>query len=674
MTVAQQEQQHDQQQHTVPSSPLNVKEQIEASATRFWSSVKQLSIEDAMNDTNKKTSDTGGGAFKVPGVPVGLFSTGNCTMGGGLQQSISSSDEDPKKTPSTPQNPLQFVVNAMFSSCTSMGNHFDNDSSVGSVAGGPVKKNDSGKFSNPKMTRSRAVTALTSGTTITPSSSRGEGTATAEPITPSPLHQPKRPTVTARSSFQESSKNLFKNNHDIAEEAIKHLRQQQQRVNAQELINETNMYASEIAVDTERDPSQRSNIRTVSPIQRLQAHSQPSSQLSSLLQPISHRLKSKTVKNLNPSGVTPLRNRQEHTFFPASKPRDPPGTTRQEQRIREKQERIKGVPKEVTPSPPRTSARTKQKRGKSSSSGDHFFGATKGAAGDGIDDQDTNTSSWDLENDGISVITQNTVDRMVFAIGQQLRVFPEEADNLNRVHSDVTDPVPNQTTTGDNDADIQNNNNNTRNKNASSEKASSELFPMIGGAVAGFTLAATTLRTNTSNVVVTPTRGRDAPDSKGVMMSMPPSLFTRNVGSSGTRSFFTKTTYSTQTNDFANAWRLDEQNFWDSEVAKQSNEGNTNMNINNGLRSPDRRMNTKQQGVRGGKSRRSGATTGTAATSITTATTPTTQGTRSFAATSPSMMVHNKHEEHTSREVYLTDHDNLMDSWMLQNDFEMSEI
>lgn len=650
---------------------MNVKEQFEATANRFWSSVTMNNKCGDGADVNDDDDSGGEGPVNVPGVPVGLFS----------QHSRNSDSAGQKKGPSTPQNSLQIVINAMFSSCTSSGHHFDTNGSVDASARGRRRTpKDSGLFANPSRSRSGATQGAGWGVT----SSSG-------PVIPSPLHQ-QRGAFPAKSALQESSKQLFKNNHDIAQEAIKRLRQHHQRDHAEQLLNDSQYESSEVAVDTERDPSLLSNNpsmlsnnpstlsnnpstlsnnnsllsnnRTITsslqPPQEHASHSkqkkqqQQSSRKSSLQKFMSPRQKSSSKKNTKtakmPSGKTPLRTRQEHSFFPASKPRDPPGTTRQEQRVKEKQRRNKGVPKEVTSASPlrmlknRDKQRQKQVLNAASGKDDDVFGADLG--------QEAN-ESWDIENDGISEITQTTVDRMVFAIKQQLRVFPEEADNLNRVHSDLTDPVPNRRTIGDHKHQ-----NGGSNKNgAAQEKLSSDFFPMLGGAVAGFP----------AMNVVTPPRGGDAPAAKGLS----PPVFTRNIGSMGTQSFFTKTTHSTQTNDFASAWRKDEQNFWDTEVAKEFNKHRDIYENNNNGNSIGA---GKLAQARQAKTKRSGGTT-TTTTSVTTATTPTTSSPQNFVVPqSPPYRQRPRHEEHISREVFLTDHDKLMDNLIHQNEVQMAEI
>ena len=345
-----------------------------------------------------------------------------------------------------------------------------------------------------------------------------------------------------------------------------------------------------------------------------------------------------------------------HAFFPktsvssASPPTTAVGrktkfTTRHEQRMQEKADRIKDVPTKVlvkktvvvppgapsSPSPPspvlpalndNTGTRRTPK------------GATAAAAESSASSSGSSSSSWDMEQDGISVITQTTVNRMVVAIEQHIRVFPEDTDTLTRVYSDLTDPVDQTTFTTPPESD---------------HGRSHLFFPMLGGAVAGFTRdmmfnAATTFtnagRTTTAEstknnhkqdttangnstspvlmknnnitsisnkfdsnnnnnnkhsiAVVSPLSSPQKPPlpqqqqqqhtsnnggspsllpSRRVVLGgglTPPRLIpSRTHGSSGTRqSYVTKTSQSTQSQDFANTWKRDEEQFWATEVAK----------------------------------------------------------------------------------------------------------
>lgn len=598
------------------------------------------------------------GAMNVPGIPVGLF-TPKRSSEQGSKHSKSKGSKDSVTV--APQSSLQFLVSSMFSSCTTGRHNCDNDSIDGSGAIPPTSLLN-------YTPRSSARTHTTR--TITPSSSNGETSFTGNgPSSPSPLHQ-QRPASKAKSAvqsaLQESSKKLFKNNHDIAQEAILRLRQQHQRDQAENVVRDSALDGERCSVRSANpsmfstnpsllslNPSTLSNTRTLnsntrtlnsslieaSAISSMVAKKQQGSRKSTL-QKFIPRTGKKTVKDLVPKKAStsesmPIHTRQDLSFFPVSKPKDLNESTRQDQRFRAKLKRNKGVPKEVTPKSP---ARMLQNRNKQHQKQVLNGQATGGANVDQLvsaelqKDSDENrdaNDSWDIENDGISDITQASVDRMVLAISKHIRVFPEEAENLNRIHSDLTDPAPIRV---------------NQSHDVSFEDQC--LFPMIGGDVAGFT------------DVVTPSRKGLEIATKG----MSPPHFSRNIGSMGTaKSFFTKTTQSTQTNDFANAFKIDEQNFWDTEVAKESPQTIFNtFRDNQGPMSPSRMVIKKQK--------RSGATTATASMSI--GTTPT----MSFSSKSRQSRSFKKHEDHTNREVFLTDYDRLMDNLILQDDLEMAEI
>eukprot|EP00536_Pseudo-nitzschia_multiseries_P013383 jgi/Psemu1/35093/gm1.35093_g len=591
----QDQQRQQQQQHSTdstsqqPNSPLNVKEQLEATANRIWSSV-----------TMKKDGTNASEAIKVPGVPVGLFS----------QRNNGAEEEDRRRFATTtttattatahPPNPFQQVITTMFSSCTAMGAQCsDNDTE--------------------KIRRFQT---------------KGTGVADPEPVTPPPSlekrTQPPRQASPARIALRETKKHLFKNNHEIAEEAIKHLRQQQQHKRETKppdvatATNDSTVHdESEVAVDLERDCSQRSAMRSST---------------------ISATPNAKLPPSRMPSGAAPVRPRQELSFFPASKPRDPPGTKRQVRRAREKKDRIKGVPKEVQKDGP---SRFFRKRGKQHQQHQQQKDAL---AWEGTERDDSPFSrSWDIDNDGVSDITQTTVDRMAFAVEQQVLVFPEEAENLHRIHSDLTDPAPNR---GPAESEKEPAKAAEAEDAAKASAQQQDFFPVLG-AVPGFDAAA---KHDDFRRVVTPPRGGHSPQKY-----LSPPSFTRNVGSSGTRSFFTKTTHSTQTSNFASAWRKDEQQFWDTEVAREEGRGDKN-----GRKTRGKMLSLSPGGKSWGmhKTRRSGATA-TTTTSITTATTP-----------SPETRInrHQPHEDHTDREVTFTDHDRLMDNLIRQQEVEMAEI
>jgi len=616
MTMAEHEHEHEQEQHSseAPNQPLNVKEQLEATANRIWSSVTMV------NKNGPDSPDIE--AIKVPGVPVGLFS----------QRNRAEEMDARRRSSANSPNSLQQVVNAMFSSCTAIGAQCTDEDSGG-------------------IRQFKANIALKSGRSGDSKSKLGEPSLGAKDLVASSSSQdkrnpPARQLSPARLNLQETSKNLFKNNHEIAEEAIKHLREQHMRDAAeQKLRNDSTVHdESEVAVDTERDIeySQRSTTRASTIFSDKSITPQSKEELSRVASQLVPKRDSNKLPKM-PSGVTPIRSRQEHSFFPASRPRDPPGTKRKEQRAREKKERIRGVPKEVQKAT--SPLRIFKKRGKQQLQQQQkdVLNSTPESEGpnwDGTEnDESLSSQSWDMENDGISDITQTTVDRMIFAVEQQLKVFPKEAEVLSRIHSDITDPAPNQRGRARSEKE-------TKLKVAPSTEGSDsqDFFPMLDGAVAGF---------DDYKRVMTPPRG-----SASQKYLTPPS-FTRNVGSSGTRSFFTKTTHSTQTSNFASAWRRDEQHFWDTEVAKEE----VVVEKTSGKKKTKNKILSLSPGGKSwskyNKTRHSGETTATTTTTVT----PPSPNDARFP-----------HPDHTNREVSYTDHDRLMDNLILQTDVEMAEI
>jgi hypothetical protein len=134
---------------------------------------------------------------------------------------------------------------------------------------------------------------------------------------------------------------------------------------------------------------------------------------------------------------------------------------------------------------------------------------------------------FDFDDDGVSAITQETVDEMILILQQQQNDSPDQLI-LNRVYSDTTDPI-----------------------DGSNGKWNEQSFFAPGGDF-GKTIAST------------------GAFFSYVEPGMTPPRLIRENRSSETRSFFTKTTHShsTQTDDF-NAWKKDEQNYWDSLVARE---------------------------------------------------------------------------------------------------------
>lgn len=168
------------------------------------------------------------------------------------------------------------------------------------------------------------------------------------------------------------------------------------------------------------------------------------------------------------------------------------------------------------------------------------------------DKEDNDGSSYfDFEDDGVSVITQETVDEMIHALEQEQVLFPD-APILNRVHSDVTDRIDASF------ADWRD----TLNLSAMSGAANTSLDLMIEG-----------LTLHEQQEDFSDYCAADRASSRIAAGMMGPPILTREGRSSGTRSFFTRTTHSTQTEDFACTWMRDEQQYWDTLVREESDPG-----------------------------------------------------------------------------------------------------
>jgi len=214
-----------------------------------------------------------------------------------------------------------------------------------------------------------------------------------------------------------------------------------------------------------------------------------------------------TTKQSQPSPVNDVKKEQQHqqqphhSFFPVSTPvtgRDPPGNHQGLSSSKPKTSTGFCVPKEVPSSPPRRM----QKGGMPLVAHAH-------------DDL------FDFDDDGVSAITQETVDRMMRERYQQQQQQKGGVPNelvLKTVYSDITDPISRPFGQWKDD----------------DPKATIIQFPLA-----------------------TPEVSRE---------SMSPPRLSRESRSSGTRSFMT--TNSTQTDDF-NAWKREEQQYWESLVAKE---------------------------------------------------------------------------------------------------------
>jgi hypothetical protein len=276
---------------------------------------------------------------------------------------------------------------------------------------------------------------------------------------------------------------LFQDSRDRAEEAVLHLREQQLQLNQD--LQQQNLQCQR-QKDYEGVVSSRG------------ASTKATSQYDC------------SNKTATPPPTRPFATKKELSFFPVSKPctaRDPAGSHGAYRNI--------SVPKEVS-SPPR--------RG--------LAGKAVGVPGVAATFPRTEAKDddlFDFDDDGISCITQETVDRMVKDMEEQQKDFPNDF-LLNRVYSDVTDPADRSFGQGGN------------------------LFRPEG---------------ETASAGNDPRSSLNEPRSslqEGRYMT-PPRL-TRQNRSSETRSFFTRTTHSTDPDDF-DAWKEEEQQYWDSLVAKE---------------------------------------------------------------------------------------------------------
>ena len=131
-------------------------------------------------------------------------------------------------------------------------------------------------------------------------------------------------------------------------------------------------------------------------------------------------------------------------------------------------------------------------------------------------------SSFDFDDDGVSIITQHTVDVMVQVMEKEDPTVPY----IQRVFSDCTDPV-----------DIQ--------------------FAQWNDA-------------NTS--AVESSQDATTPSTLTIQTSSSPPRFSRETRSTGAHSFFTKTSQSTETEDIHSVWKKEEQQYWASLVENERKE------------------------------------------------------------------------------------------------------
>jgi hypothetical protein len=558
---------------SVPHSPLTVKEQFEASATRFWSTVTSLNLEEPAKH--------------------------------GCVESSAHHPSDAERAVS-----IHSVLHAVFGSCTA-GSTYE-----GQPHNRPPAKH-AANHSNP----------------ITPSSSRGGGT-TLELVGPPDATRTTSGSSEAdhrigkkfRSSSSSSRKKFFADSHDRAEEAVLHLREQQ--LHHQQQLDVKQQHHEE--QQQQQTPPERERHCDARHVQDRKAKPDPPEVVPRRKSPFQTRTP-------NHKKTRPTSGIEHHAFFPASNPQTtklhPPSKP--------------AVPKEVA-SPAR------KPRGKTSDAPPtHTSPPLRNVESTSAqnDKDNDDVSYFDFEDDGVSMITQETIDEMVLALEQEQILFPD-APVLNRVYSDVTDRIDASF------ADWKE----TLNLSVMSSTANTSLFPMIEG------------RTPQEQLDFTGQCG-DRISSRFAAGMSPPRL-TRQGQSSGTRSFFTKTTHSTQTDDFACAWKRDEQQYWDSLVKEETTPGVGNTRSNPSATSPTspsrysklRRMRDKVKRElfnRPGTLPHLYPNKGTISSVGNSGTTAATTGTGSADY---------GHTCSSDDEVCRAVHDRLMDAMIQQNEEEMGEI
>ncbi|KAG7368571.1 hypothetical protein IV203_031314 [Nitzschia inconspicua] len=390
-------------------SPLTVKEQFEASANRFWTSVRNLNNEETVKGKNVQE-----------------------------QQSRTTSSSESQEDDTVQAVSFQSVIHAVFGSCTT-GASYEGMKNMRSLS--------TGTSTEPHSRQS-----------ITQDLSNSTGESD-QPVSRRAVVKSQVPSVptTSRTKF-------FQDSRDRAEEAVLHLREQQLQQQR----------------DLERLNQQQ--------LRQKQYEKIVSSRVSAV----------KSPQNANKTTLQQSYHNGHPSFFPVSKPtgRDPPGALRTAANL--------SVPKEVS-SPPRC--------GLVSRNGIPTFATTYPNIGSTPGDD-----IFDFEDDGVSVITQITVDEMMRQQELQQRDFPNDF-LLNLVYSDVTDPV------------------NQSFRQLKQECARGEAS------------------INDLNTFLIEER------------QMSPPRLTRQNRSSETRSFVTKTTSSSHSDDFS-AWKQEEQYYWESQVAK----------------------------------------------------------------------------------------------------------
>lgn len=405
------------------ASPLTVKEQFEASATRFWSSMRNLNIEETMKAKNHQE-----------------------------QSSQSASSHETQEANTVQAVSFQSVIHAVFGSCTT-GASYEGFQKARSLSVGSSSSHVFSRDGGSAEPHSKQIFPLGFGGSagnerpkIRRAFSKTQGTT---------------PPVGPRTKF-------FQDNRERAEEAVLHLREQQLQ-QQQDLEHQQQQHQRQ--KEYERIVSNRA----------LQSKS------------LQHKTEGTPQESPN------LPSKEHPSFFPASKPttgRDPPGALRTTTNP--------AVPKEVS-SPAR--------RGCARENGVPAVATAYQTKDSGPDDD-----IFDFDGDGVSVITQETVDEMMRQLELQQKDFPNNF-LLYRVYSDDTDPVD-------------------------------QSFGHLNKGS---------------------TRGEVSIDELNNFLSegryMSPPRLTRQNRSSETRSLFTKTTNSSHSDDFS-AWKEEEQRYWNSQVAK----------------------------------------------------------------------------------------------------------
>lgn len=470
--------------------------------------------------------------------------------------------------------------------------------------------------------------------TITPSSSRGGGGSPTGSVGPGSSSEGEhRRGKNPRPTSLTAGKKFFPGSHDRAEEAVLHLREQQlqQQQDLQQHHEQHQLQLQQRAVqEQERQVKERKE-------QERKAKPDPPERRPAA------RNASSPFKKSNQKG-RPIAGIEHHSFFPASNP----------QTTKHLHQPKPAVPKEVS-SPARKPRARVTNTQPIPTSPPHDANAATTCVGKG-NGNDNDESSVDFEDDGVSVITQETIDEMVLALEQQeVTLFPD-GQVLNRMYSDVTDPIDESFAEWKDTLNL-----------SITSAANTSLDLMIEGRIP--------LQQQPDVSCHSGAGGKHTSSSAAAGMS-PPRL-TRQGQSTGTRSFFTKTTYSTQTEDFACAWQRDEQQYWDTLVNKDSTPGGGVTRSNQSATSPPspsrysklRRIREKvKRELFSSASFKQGNNKGATTTSI--GNSRTTAGMTVTASVEDVVQTSSEDNE----EVYKGVHDILMDAMIQSNEQEMAEI